>query len=86
MNGKLEQDVWNDVLGETNTLYVGVECRLDVLVEREKHRNDRIQGSAQEQAERVHEGVKYDLNVSTTADSAHECARTIAMHIANNPS
>lgn len=80
MDGKSEQDAWRSLLGEAETLYIGVECSSEVLAERERCRKDRIQGSAQEQAERVHDGVKYDLIVSTTTSSVDECAQAIAAH------
>jgi chloramphenicol 3-O phosphotransferase len=81
MNGGIEQNQWKSVLGSTSTLFVGVHCSLKVLTEREKCRNDRFQGSAAEQVTRVHEGVKYDLEVSTTTNSARDCAQIIATYI-----
>lgn len=81
MNGGIEQNQWKSVLGDTSTLFIGVHCSLKVLAEREKCRNDRIQGAASEQATRVHENVKYDIKISTTISTARECAQTIATHI-----
>ncbi|HIF5585252.1 TPA: chloramphenicol phosphotransferase CPT family protein [Vibrio parahaemolyticus] len=81
MNGSGEQKLWNLALGSTNTLFVGVHCSLDVLTERERSRGDRVQGSAAEQALRVHQGVIYDLELSTSNDTAKECAQQIATHI-----
>ncbi|EMF8836840.1 hypothetical protein V4U24_002444 [Vibrio parahaemolyticus] len=62
-------------------MFVGVHCCLDVLVERERLRSDRVQGSAEEQALRVHQGVVYDLELSTSNDTVKECAQQIATHI-----
>jgi chloramphenicol 3-O phosphotransferase len=36
---------------------------------------------AARQAERVHEGVHYDVEVDTTARSAMDCAHIIAAHV-----
>lgn len=81
MNGSGEQKLWNLALGSTNTLFVGVHCNLDVLTERERSRGDRVQGSAAEQAMRVHQGVIYDLELSTSNNTAKECAQQIATYI-----
>jgi hypothetical protein len=48
---------------------------------RELARGDRIAGMAASQAEVVHEGVKYDVEVDTTHAEAIDCARTIAHHV-----
>lgn len=81
MNGALEQQQWQVALGDINPLFVGVYCSLPVLAERESSRDDRLQGSAMEQAKRVHEGVKYDLEISSTTQTARDCAQAIAMHL-----
>jgi len=81
MDGSSEQGSWKLALGTTDTLFVGVYCCSEVLTEREQLRGDRIQGSAVEQAMRVHEGVKYDLEVLTSTNTAKDCAQTIATHI-----
>ena len=40
--------------------------------------SDRITGMASSQAELVHQGVRYDLQVDTTHTEALDCARAIA--------
>ena len=84
MDGSSEQKLWNLALGSTSTLFVGVHCCLDVLVERERLRGDRVQGSAVEQALRVHQGVVYDLELSTSNDTVMECAQQIATHLVSS--
>ena len=63
-------------------LWVAVRCDGAVAAGRELARGDRIQGMAVSQAEVVHQGVVYDLEVDTTHTEALACARTIATHIA----
>jgi chloramphenicol 3-O phosphotransferase len=44
-------------------------------------RGDRVAGMAASQAEVVHQGVAYDLQVDTTRTEALECARAIAARV-----
>jgi len=44
-------------------------------------RADRIAGMAASQAELVHQGVAYDLQVDTTHAEALDCARAIAARV-----
>ncbi|PKF77224.1 hypothetical protein CW749_23005 [Vibrio sp. vnigr-6D03] len=81
MNGGAEQKAWLDVLGSHKSLFVGVMCSEDELVRRELLRENRINGSALEQARRVHIGVSYDLCVSTSENSLEECVQAIKKHI-----
>ncbi|MFJ2032973.1 hypothetical protein [Streptosporangium sp. NPDC087985] len=48
---------------------------------REVAPGDRVIGMAASQAEMVHQGVFYDLEVDTTRAESMECARTIATHV-----
>ena len=59
-------------------LWVGVRCDSAVAEGREIARGDRVQGMAALQAEAVHEGVLYDVEVDTTHTEALACARAIA--------
>ncbi len=63
--GKEQVDAWRAALKDFKVLWVGVTAPLDILEQREKDREDRIQGLTQWQAERVHVGVKYDIVVDT---------------------
>jgi chloramphenicol 3-O phosphotransferase len=59
-------------------LWVGVRCDAAVAEARELRRSDRVKGLARDQAERVHEGVRYDIVVDTTEAWPADCARLIA--------
>jgi chloramphenicol 3-O phosphotransferase len=61
-----------------NVLWVGVRCEPDVAAARELQREGRNRGMARDQAERVHEGVSYDMVIDTTDMSSAECAGVIA--------
>ena len=58
-------------------LWVAVRCDLKVAEARELARGNRVQGMARLQAEMVHHGVSYDLEVNTTTVSSLECAKNI---------
>jgi chloramphenicol 3-O phosphotransferase len=42
---------------------------------------DRVPGMAERQADVVHRGVRYDLEIDTTDTGSLDCARTIAAHL-----
>ena len=63
-------------------LWVGVRCHPAVAESRELRRPDRTKGLARTQAERVHEGVRYDIVVDTTETSTEDCASVIASILA----
>ena len=70
--------------GTLAVLWVGVRCESAVAAGREVARGDRIQGMTASQADVVHEGVFYDLEVDTTHTESLVCwlgARTIAAHV-----
>lgn len=62
-------------------LWVGVRCESTVAAAREIARGDRVTGMAASQADVVHRGVIYDLEVDTTRSESMECARIIADRI-----
>jgi chloramphenicol 3-O phosphotransferase len=80
LGGAASQQRWQKALGGLNVLWVAVRCDSAVAAGREIARGDRIQGMAASQAELVHRGVVYDLEVDTTHTEALVCARTIAAH------
>jgi len=82
MDGKREQDIWSRTFADTKVVYVAVHCSTEVLTAREQQRDDRIKGSAIEQALRVHTGVLYNVSVDTTDCSSAECAQLIASYVA----
>jgi chloramphenicol 3-O phosphotransferase len=73
---------WRDALGSLPVLWVGVRCDSQVASGREIARGDRPLGMAATQAEAVHDGVVYDLDVDTTHTEALACAQTIAARLA----
>ena len=81
LGGRSSQDRLAEALADLTVAWVGVCCSPEVAAARELTRPDRILGMARRQAERVHEGVRYDLVVDTTVASPADCAATIAAHL-----
>lgn len=81
LGGATSQQRWQKALGELPVLWVGVRCEGAVAAGREVARGDRVQGMATAQAQAVHEGVVYDLEVDTTHTESLTCARTIAARV-----
>ncbi|MFD4744374.1 chloramphenicol phosphotransferase CPT [Streptomyces rubiginosohelvolus] len=81
LGGPASQEPWRKALAGLNVLWVGVRCASEVAEAREIARGDRPRGMAAAQAEKVHEGVSYDLEVDTTHMESLACARTIAPHV-----
>ncbi|MFJ4582597.1 chloramphenicol phosphotransferase CPT [Streptomyces echinatus] len=81
LGGAASQQRWRKALEGLDVLWVGVRCAPDVAAARETARGDRAEGMAASQADLVHEGVSYDLEVDTTRTESLECARTIAAHL-----
>jgi chloramphenicol 3-O phosphotransferase len=75
------QREWRTHLVGLDVLWVGVRCDSAVAAGREVARGDRVQGMAVSQAEVVHQGVLYDLEVDTTHTESLACARTIAAQL-----
>jgi chloramphenicol 3-O phosphotransferase len=75
------QQRWQKALAGLAVLWVGVRCDRAVAEARETSRADRIAGMAASQANVVHEGVAYDLEVDTTHTESLACARTIAARV-----
>ncbi|MCY0953134.1 chloramphenicol phosphotransferase CPT [Streptomyces sp. H27-S2] len=81
LGGVASQRRWQKALGGLDALWVGVRCESAVAAGREVARGDRVQGMAASQADVVHEGVLYDLEVDTARTESLACARTIAAHV-----
>jgi len=56
---------------------VGVFAPLEVLEARERQRGDRMLGLARWQYDRVHAGMRYDLEIDTSTATPEECALRI---------
>ncbi|WP_405817659.1 chloramphenicol phosphotransferase CPT [Streptomyces sp. NBC_01390] len=84
LGGAASQQRWRKALGEAAdlpVLWVGVRCDSAVAADREAARGDRVPGMAAAQADVVHEGVVYDLEVDTSHTESVACARAIAAHV-----
>ncbi|MDH6708450.1 chloramphenicol 3-O phosphotransferase [Kitasatospora sp. MAA19] len=73
---------WEQALAGLEVLWVGVRCPAEVAAGRELARGDRIRGMAESQAEPVHQGVRYDLEVDTSRAESLDCALKIAAQLA----
>nr|WP_317620282.1 hypothetical protein [Streptomyces sp. CBMA156] len=76
--GSASQQRWQRALAGIEVLWVGVRCEAEIAAWREVTRGDRVTGMAEAQAEAVHQGVRYDLEVDAAGAESVECARSIA--------
>jgi chloramphenicol 3-O phosphotransferase len=81
LGGAGSQQRWQKALAGLAVVWVGVRCESAVAAGREVARGDRIQGMAASQADVVHEGVLYDMEVDTTRTESLTCARSIAAYV-----
>lgn len=81
LGGAGSQQQWQKTLAGLDVLWVGVRCESAVAAGREVARGDRVQGMAVSQAEVVHRGVVYDLEVDTTRTESLACARAVAAQV-----
>lgn len=81
LSGPASQGRWREALDGLDVLWVGVRCDGAVAEGREIARGDRPRGMAAAQAESVHLGVSYDLEVDTTHTESMDCARAIAARV-----
>ncbi|NUP17171.1 MAG: chloramphenicol phosphotransferase CPT [Streptomyces sp.] len=81
LGGAATQDRWRRVLDGLDVLWVGVHCDPEVAAGREIARGDRVRGMAEQQANVVHEGVIYDVEVDTARTESLECARIIGRKV-----
>jgi chloramphenicol 3-O phosphotransferase len=78
LGGAASRRRWEPALDGLDVLWVGVRCAADAAEAREIARGDRVVGMARAQAETVHEGMTYDVEVDTTHSELLACARIIA--------
>ena len=81
LGGAASQQRWQKVLTGLDVLWVAVRCEPAITAGRELARGDRVRGMAVSQAEVVHQGVVYDLEVDTTHTESLACARIIAARV-----
>lgn len=77
VSGPQAQERWRHALAEVATGWIGVRTPAVVAAERERNRADRTPGMAAKQAESVHLGITYDLEVDTTSAPPAELAAQI---------
>jgi len=65
LDGALDQQRWQNALGEVETLWVGIHCSPTIAAAREAERGDRPLGIAANEADSAHEGVHYDVEVDS---------------------
>ncbi|MBT3982093.1 MAG: AAA family ATPase [Bacteriovoracaceae bacterium] len=72
----------------TKTYFIGVNCQLEELKRRENDREDRPNGIAESQFDKIHAHGIYDLTVDSTSTSAEQMASQIAefIHLDLTPS
>ena len=74
------------VLSPQKTWFIGVHCDADVVNQREALRTGRFPGTAVSHFEQVHaHGLKYDLEVDTSAASPRACAEAIIRRMQRTP-
>lgn len=78
LDGTADQQRWSDALQGLDVLWVGVRCEPVIAAERESRRHSRLPGIARHQAESVHVGVRYDVEVDTGVLDLRESMSLIA--------
>lgn len=81
LGGRDSQDRLRAGLEGLDVLWVGVRCDPEIATGREIARGDRVPGMAATQAEMVHKGVVYDVEVDTGRTESVKCAEAIAKHV-----
>ncbi len=81
LEGAASQARLGQALMGLDVLWVGVRCDPAVAAAREAARPDRVPGMAIAQAEIVHRGVNYDIEVDTTSTPARECAERVKARV-----
>jgi len=85
LGGGASQEQARRYLDGLSVLWVGVRCPADIAAAREIARGDRVAGMAASQAEIVHQGVEYDIEVDTSHLESLDCAQTIAARLVAAP-
>lgn len=81
LSGAESQRRWQEALGGLRVLWVGVRCDSAIAADREIARGDRVVGMAASQADVVHRGMVYDVEVDTGHAESMACARAIAERV-----
>jgi chloramphenicol 3-O phosphotransferase len=78
LDGIADQQRWNEALEGLDVLWVGVRCAPAIAAEREARRQSRLPGIARHQAESVHVGVRYDVEIDAGVLALHESMSLVA--------
>ncbi|WP_406510707.1 chloramphenicol phosphotransferase CPT [Streptomyces sp. NBC_00212] len=78
LDGADGQKRWLHALDGLDVLWVAVRCDPDTAAGRETARGDRAPGMARGQADSVHRGVRYDVEVDSARAESMTCALRIA--------
>lgn len=81
LGGARSQQRWRAALDGLNVMWASIRCDAEVAAGREIARGDRVRGMAAAQADVVHRGVVYDVEVDTTRTESIVCAETIAARL-----
>jgi chloramphenicol 3-O phosphotransferase len=81
LGGAASQQRVRTALEGLAVLWVGVRCAPEIAAGREIARGDRAAGMAASQAETVHQGVIYDVEIDTSHTESLDCARAIAARV-----
>ncbi|GHH53271.1 chloramphenicol phosphotransferase CPT [Lentzea cavernae] len=81
LGGAESRQRWEKALDGLAVLWVGVRCDAGVAAGRELARGDRVSGMAEAQADLVHRGMSYDVEVDTAKAESVECAKVIAARV-----
>ncbi len=73
-----DQELYVAALSQFELRFVALQAPLEILEQRERDRKDRLIGLARWQYERVHMGIKYDLEIDTANMTSAEIAVKIA--------
>ena len=81
LGGGASQERIRAHLDGLDVLWAGVHCEPGVAAGREIARGDRVAGMNASQAQVVHRGVVYDIEVDTTDSESMDCARAIPARV-----
>jgi chloramphenicol 3-O phosphotransferase len=81
LSGAASQERVRTGLHGLEVLWVGVRCAPEIAAGREIARGNRAAGMAASQAEAVHQGVVYDIEIDTSHTESLDCARVIAARV-----
>jgi len=73
-----------DALADTRAYLIGLMCPLDVLEARERSRKDRTLGQARKQHDKVHSGLRYDLEIDSSVTSIADSAALLWRHVSTH--